>query len=167
MARIKVRVTDDGDKRFVACYRDPEGRQRSAGTFSSRRAAERAANREEAKVRRAPGRPPRGEVTFAEYVETVGPVQAGRDLHPGRVPVLPQQALHSGLRAPADGQDPPLRGSALGHHRHRERSLRSLGGQVPHHAALGVRSALRDRVVTFNPRAHTELPKRVKRRPAP
>jgi hypothetical protein len=27
MAWIKVRVTDDGDKRFVACYRDPEGRQ--------------------------------------------------------------------------------------------------------------------------------------------
>jgi hypothetical protein len=32
MAWIKTRVTDDGDKRFVACYRDPEGRQRSAGT---------------------------------------------------------------------------------------------------------------------------------------
>src|SRR5215212_11348517 len=48
---IKERVTDDGDKRFVACYRDPEGRQRSAGTYSSRRAAVRAANREEAKVR--------------------------------------------------------------------------------------------------------------------
>ena len=46
MAWIKVRVTDDGDKRFVACYRDPEGRQRSAGTYSSRRAAERAASAE-------------------------------------------------------------------------------------------------------------------------
>jgi hypothetical protein len=54
MAGIKKRVTDDGDKRFVACYRDPEGRQRSAGTYSSRRAAERAANREEAKVREGP-----------------------------------------------------------------------------------------------------------------
>jgi hypothetical protein len=51
MAWIKTRTTDDGDTRFVACYRDPEGRQRSAGTYSSRRAAERAANREEAKVR--------------------------------------------------------------------------------------------------------------------
>ena len=28
MTWVKVRVTDDGDKRFVACYRDPEGRQR-------------------------------------------------------------------------------------------------------------------------------------------
>ena len=42
MAWVKERITDDGDKRFVACYRDPEGRQRSAGTYSSRRAAERA-----------------------------------------------------------------------------------------------------------------------------
>ena len=39
MAWVKERTTDDGDKRFVACYRDPEGRQRSAGTYSSRRAA--------------------------------------------------------------------------------------------------------------------------------
>ena len=35
MAWVKERTTSDGDKRFVACYRDPEGRQRSAGTFSS------------------------------------------------------------------------------------------------------------------------------------
>ena len=72
MAWIKERITDDGDKRFVACYRDPEGRQRSAGTFSSRRAAERAANREEAKVGEGAWHDhSRGEVTFAEYVETV------------------------------------------------------------------------------------------------
>jgi hypothetical protein len=72
MAWIKERITDDGDKRFVACYRDPEGRQRSAGTYSSRRAAERAANREEAKVREGAWHDhSRGVVTFAEYVQTV------------------------------------------------------------------------------------------------
>jgi hypothetical protein len=72
MAWIKVRVTDDGDKRFVACYRDPEGRQRSAGTYSSRRAAERAGNREEAKVRGGDWHDhSRGQVTFADYVQTV------------------------------------------------------------------------------------------------
>jgi hypothetical protein len=72
MAWIKTRITDDGDKRFVACYRDPEGRQRSAGTYSSRRAAERAAHREEAKVRDGAWHDhSRGQVTFAEYVETV------------------------------------------------------------------------------------------------
>src|SRR6478736_801764 len=72
MAWIKTRVTDDGDKRFVGCYRDPEGRTRSAGTYSSKRAAERAANREEAKVREGAWHDhSRGQVTFTEYVETV------------------------------------------------------------------------------------------------
>ncbi len=72
MVWIKELVTDDGDKRFVACYRDPEGRQRSAGTYSSRRAAVRAANREEAKVRDGAWHDQsRGEVTFAACVETV------------------------------------------------------------------------------------------------
>jgi hypothetical protein len=55
MAWVEQHVTHEGDKRFVACYRDPESRQRSAGTFSSRRAAERAANRQEAKVRERAG----------------------------------------------------------------------------------------------------------------
>jgi hypothetical protein len=74
MAWTKVRVTDDGNKRFVACYRDPKGRQRSAGTFSSRHAAERAAHREDAKVRHGAWQDhTRGQVTFAEYVETVWP----------------------------------------------------------------------------------------------
>jgi hypothetical protein len=40
MAGIKERITDDGDKPFAAYYRDPEGRQRSAGTFSCRRATD-------------------------------------------------------------------------------------------------------------------------------
>src|SRR3954454_16454115 len=72
MAWIKTRTTDDGDTRFVACSRAPEARQRSAGTYSSRRAAERAAHREEAKVREGAWHDhTRGQVTFAEYVETV------------------------------------------------------------------------------------------------
>ena len=67
----RPRVTDDGDTRYVACYRDPEGRQRSAGTYSSRRAAERAAHREEAKVREGAWHDhSRGQVTFSQYVET-------------------------------------------------------------------------------------------------
>jgi hypothetical protein len=47
----RTRVTDDGAKRFVGCYRDSDGRQRSAGTYTSRRAAERTAHREEVQVR--------------------------------------------------------------------------------------------------------------------
>ncbi len=72
MAWVKPRTSSDGDKRFVGCYRDPEGRTRSAGTYSSKRAAERAANREEAKVRQGDWHDhTRGEITFTDYVTTV------------------------------------------------------------------------------------------------
>ena len=72
MAWVKVRFTNAGDKRFIACYRDREGRQRSAGTYSSRRAAERAGDREEANVGQGTWHDhSRGQVTFAEYVEDV------------------------------------------------------------------------------------------------
>ena len=143
MAWIKVRVTDDGDKRFVACYRDPEGRQRSAGTYSSRRAAERAANREEAKVRDGAWHDhSRGQVTFAEYVETVW-------LPSKQVETSTLAAYRSYLDkhfiptfgTPADGQDPALRDPTLGHHRHRERPLGRQRAEVPHHAALGLRTS--------------------------
>jgi hypothetical protein len=42
-------VTDD-DTRYVSCCRDPEGRQHPAVTYSSRRAAERAAHRGEGPI---------------------------------------------------------------------------------------------------------------------
>ena len=165
MAWVKERVTDDGDKRFVACYRDPEGRQRSAGTYSSRRAAERAANREEAKVREGAWHDhSRGEVTFAEYAETVwlpskqvetstlAAYRSYLDKHfiPnfGRRPmgkILPSEvqrwvttAIENGLSAASVGKYHTMLNSVF------ER-------------------ALVDRVVTFNPCAHTELPKKVKK----
>ncbi len=65
---------DDDDKRFVACYRDPEGRQRSAGTYSSRRVANAPPHREEAKVREGAWHDHScGQVTFAQHVATVWP----------------------------------------------------------------------------------------------
>ena len=50
MAYVVERRKDDGTACYLAQYRDPEGRIRSTGTFSSRRAAERAGNREEQRV---------------------------------------------------------------------------------------------------------------------
>ncbi|MBA2558611.1 MAG: site-specific integrase, partial [Propionibacteriales bacterium] len=50
MAYVVERKRSDGSTRFLACYRDPEGRIRSAGTHPTRRAAERAAHRQEQKV---------------------------------------------------------------------------------------------------------------------
>jgi integrase len=174
MAWIKVRTTDDGTKRFVACYRDPEGRQRSAGTYSSRRAAERAGNREEAKVRDGAWHDhSRGQVTFAEYVETVwlpskhvetstlAAYRSYLDKHfiPtfGRRPmgkILPSEIQRWVTTASASD---PATGGASGLSAASVRKYHTLLHSV-------FERALRDRVVTFNPCAHTELPKVIKRK---
>ena len=166
MAWIKTRVTDDGDTRFVACYRDPEGRQRSAGTYSSRRAAERAAHREEAKVRDGAWHDhSRGQVTFAEYVETVW-------LPSKHVETSTLAAYRSYLDKhfiPTFGRRPM--GKILPTEIQRWVTTATQNGL----SAASVRKyhtmlhsvferALRDRVVTFNPCAHTELPKVVKKK---
>ncbi|MEP6814433.1 MAG: site-specific integrase [Marmoricola sp.] len=166
MAWIKERITDDGDKRFVACYRDPEGRQRSAGTYSSRRAAERAAHREEARVREGAWHDhSRGQVTFAEYVETVW---------------LPSKQVETSTRAayrsyldkhfiPTFGRRPM--GKILPSEVQRWVTTATQNGLSAasvgkYHTMLAsvFERALIDRVVTFNPCAHTELPKKVKRK---
>ena len=40
MPSVRPRSTADGRRRYVALYRDPTGRQRSAGTFATERQAE-------------------------------------------------------------------------------------------------------------------------------
>jgi integrase len=166
MAWIKVRVTDDGDKRFVACYRDPEGRQRSAGTYSSRRAAERAGNREEAKVRDGDRHDhSRGQVTFATYVETVW-------LPSKHVETSTLAAYRSYLDKhfiPTFGPRPM--GKILPTEIQRWVTTATKNGLSAasvrkYHTMLGsvFERALRDRVVTFNPCTHTELPKVIKKK---
>ncbi len=166
MAWIKTRVTDDGDTRFVACYRDPEGRQRSAGTYSSRRAAERAAHREEAKVRDGAWHDhSRGQVTFAEYVETVW-------LPSKHVETSTLAAYRSYLDKhfiPTFGRRPM--GKILPSEIQRwvttatENGLSAASVRKYHTMLHSVfERAQRDRVVTFNPCVHTELPKVVKKK---
>ncbi len=89
MAWVKPRITSDGEKRFVACYRDPEGRTRSAGTFTSQRAAERAGNREEQKVLAGSWRDASlGAISFRDYVEPTG-CPASTSNPPPRPPTSP------------------------------------------------------------------------------
>jgi len=165
MAWIKVRTTDDGTKRFVACYRDPEGRQRSAGTYPSRRAAERAAHREEAKVREGAWHDhSRGQVTFAEYVHTVwlpskhveaSTLAAYRSyLDKHFLPVFGRRPI--GKILPSEIQRWVTTASENG---------LSAASVAKYHTMLHsvFERALLDRVITFNPCAHTELPKRVKK----
>ena len=166
MGWVVVRVTGDGDKRFVACYRDPEGRQRSAGTYSSRRAAERAGHREEAKVRDGAWHDhSRGQVTFADYVETVW-------LPSKQVETSTLAAYRSYLDKhfiPTFGRRPM--GKILPSEIQRwvttalEEGL-SAASVRKYHTMLGsvFERAHRDRVVTFNPCAHTELPKVIKKK---
>jgi integrase len=165
MAWVKQRVTDDGDKRFVACYRDPEGRQRSAGTYSSRRAAERAGNREEAKVREGSWHDhSRGQVTFAEYVHTVwlpskqvetSTLAAYRSyLDKHFIPVFGRRPIGKILPSEVQRWVSTATGNGL-----------SAASVRKYHTMLHsiFERALRDRVITFNPCAHTEVPKVIKK----
>ena len=70
MGFTRERVGAYGKVRYAATYRDLKGRQRSAGTFSSRRRADRAWRRAEGKVAQGYlGEPGRGRQTFRDYVE--------------------------------------------------------------------------------------------------
>ena len=66
------RRQNKGTPSFTGMYMGPDGNRRSAGTFGSRRAALRAAQREEQSVLEGRWRDRRlGEMPFADYVENV------------------------------------------------------------------------------------------------
>ena len=69
MGYSRARTGRDGKPRYTAYYWDIRGRERSAGTFSSRKDADKAWQREEAKVAEGrSGDPRRGRQTFERYV---------------------------------------------------------------------------------------------------
>jgi hypothetical protein len=153
VAYVVERKRDDGTTRFLACYRDPEGWVRSAGTHATRRAAERAAHREEQKVLAGSWRDASlGAITFRDYVEN--------DWLPSKHIEPTTKAVYVSnlnrhlypFRQEADVPDHRLPGPRLGDQRRRRRSLSPLHRQVPHHAALhlqasGPRPAHRDQPV--------------------
>jgi len=68
----RKRTSRDGKARYTAYYWDLKGRERSAGTFPSKREADKAWQRAEARL--AEGRigdPARGRMTFRRYVEEI------------------------------------------------------------------------------------------------
>ena len=72
MAFARARSFNNG-VRWTGVYVDAEGRKRSAGSFTSKREAERAAHRQEQLVLAGAWHDhPRGAITFAEYVEPTG-----------------------------------------------------------------------------------------------
>jgi integrase len=66
----KKRIGRDGKPRYTACYLDLKGRERSAGTFSSKKQADQAWQAAEVEMRKGRvGDPARGRQTFKQYVE--------------------------------------------------------------------------------------------------
>ena len=138
MAWIKVRVTDDNDKRFVACYRDPECRQRSPAPTPP------------AVLPNAPptARGPRcatGRDTTTAVARSQSPTTSrisGCRPSTSSPPPWPRTGPTSTSTSsppsdPTHGQDPPLGDPALGHHhhRHRERPVGRQRAEVPHHSS--------------------------------
>jgi len=161
MAWVKSRIDSSGAKRFVACYRDPEGRQRSAGTYSTHRAALRAANREEQRVFSGQWHDhSAGTVRFREYVETTW--LPSKHLEPTTLasyssnlnkhffPFFGRKQLTQ--ITPALVQDWVTQAAAGGLS---PRSIRKYHTMLH---SIFVR-AVRDQLVVSNPCAHTDLPK--------
>ncbi len=167
MAWSRVRRGSDGLSHFTGYYRSPEGKTRSAGTFSSRRAALRAASRLEHKV--ADGswiNPASGQITFQRYVETVWFPSRHLELstRQGYSSVLDHHFI------PFFGQMPmkrilPSTVQAWVTKVSAEGRLSPVTIQKNHVILHSVfRRAVRDRIITFNPCSETELPKIVRTR---
>ncbi|HVV76273.1 MAG TPA: tyrosine-type recombinase/integrase [Mycobacteriales bacterium] len=163
MAYAKKRIGASGHVTYTAVYLDPHGRERSAGTFASKREAQRTARRAEGKVEADEWIDPTdGKITFERYVEdywwpsrqlevsTRAAYRSYLDKHfiPyfGSRPMatITTTAVEAWIaRASADGLSPA--------------SVRK------YHSMLKTifKRAVRDRVVGHNPCAEAELPKAV------
>ncbi len=165
MGWAKKRVGRDGRLRYSACYRDAEGRTRSAGIFTGKKEAEREARKSEGKI--ASGEwvdPADGKLTFERYVEDywwpsrqleVSTRAAYRSyLNKHFIPYFGRRAMASITpsaveswisKALKDGLSPA--------------SVRK------YHSMLKTifQRAVRDRVIVINPCAATELPKAVRK----
>jgi integrase len=152
--------------RYRGGYRDPDGRLRSAGTFSTRRDALRAANREEQKVLAGAWHDTTlGEVTFTDYVK-------GEWLPNKHVEASTRAAYISYLNKhfyPYFGHrklnriSPSLVQDWVTHANADGLSPRSIRKYHVMLSSIFAR-AVKDRILVHNPCDHTELPKIITRR---
>ncbi|MEZ0579104.1 tyrosine-type recombinase/integrase [Nocardioides sp. MH1] len=165
MAWVLERTGADGT-RYMGVYRDTDGRKRSAGSFTTRRDAQRAANREEQKVLAGTWHDSsHGEITFRAYVETEW---------------LPNKHIEASTRAayisylnkhfyPYLGDrrlnriSPSLVQDWVAHARDQGLSPRSIRKYHVMLSSIFAR-AVKDRVLVYNPCDHTELPKVITRK---
>jgi len=165
MAWARRHVAADGTESFRGYYRDPDGRTRSAGTFTSTRAAMRAANKEQGKVGDGTWLDPvLGKITFGDFVENVW--------FPSRhLEATTAVAYRSNLDKhflPAFGNRPL--GKILPSTIQEWVTTAVAGGLSPrsvkkYHVMLSsiFKRAVRDRIIAFNPCEDTELPKIIAR----
>jgi integrase len=152
--------------RYAGIYRDPDGNKRSAGTYSSRREALRAANREEQKVLSGSWHDGSlGQITFRDYVEqewlphkhleVTTRAAYSSYLNKQFYPAFGKRALNK--VSPSVVQDWVTKAHADG------LSPRSI---KKYHVFLSsiFRRAVRDRILVFNPCDHTEVPKVIVRK---
>lgn len=151
---------------FKGCFRDPDGRERSAGSYRSRREAMRAANREEQQVLAGSWHDASlGAVTFRTYVEQVWlpskhlepSTRAGYRSNLDRhfFPFFGERPMAKIL--PSTIQDWVTTATANGLSARSVRKYHTMLGSI-----FG--RAVRDRLILTNPCDHTELPKVVARR---
>ncbi len=151
---------------YMACYRDPEGAQRSAGSFPTRRAAQRAAVREELKVNDGQWHDTSlGKVTFKTYVESVwlpsrhieASTLAAYQSYLNRqfYPLFGAMALSKILPSHIQDWVTTAAGNGLS-----AASIRKYHMML--HSVF--KRAVRDRTITFNPCEDTELPKVIAKR---
>ena len=150
-----------GRPSYTGMFVDPDGVKRSAGTYTTKREAERAAHRQEQKVRG--GRwhdATRGQVTFRSYVETVwlpsrhieASTRAGYQSYLNKqfYPVFGDRQM--GRILPSDVQAWVTAAAAGG---------LSAASVRKYHVMLHsvFARAVRDRIIAFNPCEDPELPK--------
>jgi integrase len=166
MPSVRKRVGATG-VRYISLYRDASDRQRSAGSFNSRREAERAGRQAESSLEAGTWIDRvSGKTTFDEYVEKVWwpsrhlevSTRAGYRSYLDKhfIPYFGEMPMAEILPSTVQGWVTQAVAGGL--------SARSV---VKYHVMLhGVfKRAARDRVIAYNPCADTELPKVITKKP--
>ena len=165
MAYAKKRIGAGGKVTYTAVYLDPDGRERSAGTFDGKREAERAARRAQNAVETAEWIDPLdGKLTFERYVEDYW--------WPSRQLELTTRAAYRSYLdrhfLPYFGKRPMSSITPTTVESWIAKALRgglSAASVRKYHSMLKTifQRAVRDRVILTNPCAATELPKAVRK----
>lgn len=163
MAYAKKRTSRRGRVNYTAVYLDPDGRERSAGTFDGKRETERVARQAEGKVEASEWVDPvDGKLTFERYVEdywwpsrqlevsTRAAYRSYLDKH--FIPYFGRRAMASITTTAIESWIAKALAGGL-----------SPASVRKYHSMLKTifQRAVRDRVIAFNPCATTELPKAV------